>query len=108
MALRYLFGGCQAVVANLWDVTDRFARCVTFTTDPLSSVALSLSLSPNVPHNLFLLRDIDRYSLALLNNIFLNNDNRTGGLCKAVAVARASCKMRFIVGHAPVCYGLPI
>jgi hypothetical protein len=72
MASGYLVGGSPAVVANLWDVSDR---------------------------------DIDRYSMALLEDV-LRNEARC--LASAVAQARSSCKMPYIVGASPVCYGIPL
>lgn len=82
MASSYLVGGSPAVVANLWDVTDR---------------------------------DIDRFSVALLDS-FVGANEKTGidagrqaaTLAHSVAKARLECKMAFIIGHAPVCYGIPV
>lgn len=82
MVSSYLAGGSPAVVANLWDVTDR---------------------------------DIDRFSVALLE-AFVEGEEKGGGrgqgraatLAHAVAGARSECKMPFIIGHAPVCYGIPV
>jgi separase len=51
-------------------------------------------------------RDIDRFSVALLEGVFSSDDNRS--IAQSVAEARSACKMRYIVGSAPVCYGLPI
>lgn len=51
-------------------------------------------------------RDIDRYCITLLETFLANNEGQS--LAKCVAEARSSCKMRHIVGLAPVCYGLPV
>jgi separase len=80
IALSYLFAGAPCVVGNLWDVTDR---------------------------------DIDRYCLTLMEDFFqsqtdTNNCQTSPSLAKCVAKARRACKLRFIVGSAPVCYGLPV
>lgn len=79
MVSSYLAGGSPAVVANLWDVTDR---------------------------------DIDRYSVTLLESLVGGKKGegvrRARTLAHAVAEARSDCKMRFLVGHAPVCYGIPL
>lgn len=78
MVSSYLVGGSPAVVANLWDVTDR---------------------------------DIDRYSVALLEAFMGGGGEGTTRaltLAHAVAEARSECKMPFIIGHAPVCYGIPV
>lgn len=85
MATSYLAGGSPAVVANLWDVTDK---------------------------------DIDRFSVALFE-AFLGEGEGVGGagkggsrraltLAHAVAESRSECKMPFIIGYAPVCYGIPV
>lgn len=78
MASSYLVGGSPAVVANLWDVTDK---------------------------------DIDRFSCSLFD-AFVGGEDGTGGqaltLAHAVTVSRSQCKMPFIVGYAPVCYGIPV
>lgn len=83
MATSYLAGGSPAVVANLWDVTDK---------------------------------DIDRFSVALIE-AFLGEGGGGAGkgsnrraltLAHAVAESRSECKMPFIIGYAPVCYGIPV
>lgn len=81
MATSYLAGGSPAVVANLWDVTDK---------------------------------DIDRFSVALFE-AFLGgggagdgNRKRAPTLAQAVAESRSECKMPFVIGYAPVCYGIPV
>jgi separase len=81
-----MVAGCPAVVANLWDVTDR---------------------------------DIDRFSRSLLNR-FLGGGGGEGGAVPghggdegavdtsaAVATCRSSCRLRHLIGAAPVCYGIP-
>ncbi|EED96174.1 hypothetical protein THAPSDRAFT_260749, partial [Thalassiosira pseudonana CCMP1335] len=80
IALSYIFAGAPCVVGNLWDVTDR---------------------------------DIDRYCLTLMEDFF--NPSNDGSsprsspfLSKCVADARRACKLRYIVGSAPVCYGIPV
>jgi Peptidase family C50 len=73
MVSGYLVAGSPAVVANLWDVTDR---------------------------------DIDRYCLALLR-LFAEKDE-PASLAHAVAQARSECKLKHVIGYAPVCYGIPV
>lgn len=51
--------------------------------------------------------DIDRYSTTLLEK-FLQGEDRTRSLSSCVATSRSACKLRFIVGCAPVCYGIPV
>jgi len=80
IAVSYLFAGAPCVVGNLWDVTDR---------------------------------DIDRYCLTLMEDFVQSQEdnippNSPLSLAKCVGNARRACKLRFIVGSAPVCYGVPV
>lgn len=52
-------------------------------------------------------RDIDRYCIALLKD-FLDPRGEMKSLPRCVADARSVCKMRHIVGCAPVVYGVPV
>jgi len=78
------------VVGNLWDVTDR---------------------------------DIDRFSRTMLKEWRLwdksnesdttkddinFNDNRSTSLVEAVALARDSCTLPYLIGAAPIVYGVPV
>lgn len=80
--------GCPTAVANLWDVTDR---------------------------------DIDRFAMALLEQ-WLPADadapapsdesatlgaRRSACISASVARSRAACRLRHLIGAAPVCYGVP-
>jgi hypothetical protein len=51
-------------------------------------------------------RDIDRFAESLLESFFESEGNRSIAQC--LAEARSSCKLRYIVGCAPVCYGIPV
>ncbi|CAM9591888.1 unnamed protein product [Chrysoparadoxa australica] len=75
MVSAYLVAGSPAVVANLWDVTDR---------------------------------DIDRYSVALMEALAKGTAGPGATLAHHVAQSRRECKLRNIIGCAPVCYGIPI
>ncbi|KAF7984668.1 hypothetical protein HWV62_12932 [Athelia sp. TMB] len=79
----YMLAGCPTLVANLWDVTDR---------------------------------DIDKFSQAVFDKINLSaegvrqgrgQDGAEFSLVAAVAQARASCKLKYLTGAAPVVYGIP-
>jgi len=50
--------------------------------------------------------DIDRYSMTLLEKFLRGQDGKS--LASCVATSRSACKLRFIVGCAPVCYGMPV
>ena len=43
-----------------------------------------------------------------MEDFFQASADQTPSLAKCVANARRACKLRFIVGSAPVCYGLPV
>ncbi|GFU28374.1 separin [Nephila pilipes] len=76
--LTYLVNGCPCVVGNLWDVTDK---------------------------------DIDRFTDKLFK-LFIPNysqeETSTINIATAVSQARNACKMRYLVGAAPIIYGLPV
>lgn len=85
IALSYLCAGAPCVIGNLWDVTDH---------------------------------DIDRYSTTLLE-AFLGKTpdedlcdgtgvSSTISLASCVSQSRSACKLRYMVGCAPVCYGIPV
>lgn len=77
--LSYLRAGSPCVLAMLWDVTDK---------------------------------DIDQFSVRVLQQWLLASSDgggRSGGsLSSVVQSARAVCKLRYLNGHAAVCYGLPL
>lgn len=50
-------------------------------------------------------KDIDRFSMDMLGRFFKDDSS---SLAECVALARSSCKMSYLVGCAPVCYGLPV
>lgn len=54
--------------------------------------------------------DIDRFSVRLMEKIFTDDDvcDSSISIAQGVAEARSACKLRSIVGCAPVCYGLPV
>lgn len=76
--LNYMIAGCPCLVANLWDVTDK---------------------------------DIDRFGTRLLRESGIvadGEDRMRQSLPMAVACSRDACQLRFLVGAAPVVYGLPV
>jgi len=87
-ALNYTMAGCPTLVANLWDVTDK---------------------------------DIDRFSKALFRNwklddceeaeIVRGEGHSTGAqavsLVEAVSRSRDECHLKYLIGAAPVVYGIP-
>lgn len=80
MVHAWLHGGSPCVLANLWDVTDR---------------------------------DIDRFSAVLIQDMLAlapPTASSSTGLCLGSSVGRArqACKLQYLVGAAPVMYGLPL
>ena len=75
MPVAYLQGGCESLIANLWDVTDK---------------------------------DIDRFAKEVLRQ-WLDEDDRPAGEPFSVAMqkARHVCRLKTLIGAAPVCYGVP-
>jgi len=79
----YLLAGCPAVVANLWDVTDKSID--RFTKSMMIRWGL---LPPPGNQNPSLFRGV--------------------ALTEAVAQARYDCPMQYLIGAAPVVYGIPV
>ncbi|GAA6018536.1 hypothetical protein JCM11491_006438 [Sporobolomyces phaffii] len=77
----YMIAGCPALVANLWDVTDKdidkFAQSVFDKTGIASSSSAS-------------------------------KDTALVSLTSAVAQSRSVCNLRYLNGAAPVVYGIPV
>ena len=78
---RFLLNGCPSYVGVLWDVTDK---------------------------------DIDKFSDQMLSYWFLNwkpeiNETKQSmANTKAVSKARIACRLKHLIGAAPVVYGLPL
>lgn len=73
----YLLAGAPIVIANMWDVTDR---------------------------------DIDRFSSRLLEQWLSYSTNESPEFqcaSDAVRVARYACQLKYLVGAAPIIYGVP-
>lgn len=75
--LNYLLAGSPAVVANLWDVTDR---------------------------------SIDKLTKYMMHSWgMLNKSNETPkSLVQAVSESRNQCKLGYLIGAAPIVYGIPV
>jgi separase len=67
--------------------------------------------SPSVVANLWDVtdKDIDRYCTSLLRRVLEEaRQGRRVSLGREVATARDACRLPFLVGAAPVMYGLPV
>eukprot|EP00842_Homolaphlyctis_polyrhiza_P001514 jgi/Hompol1/2363/HPOL_005784-RA len=90
-ALHYLLAGCPALVANLWDVTDRdidkFSRSMMQRWGLIDSDAHQPQL------------DTAEHRTHLLHH--------SVSIAEAVAQARDDTLLKYLTGAAPVVYGLP-
>lgn len=75
----YILAGCPCIVANLWNVTDK---------------------------------DCDRFSRSLIMSWMNGHDRETAARPRSITelmpTARDSCKLPYLMGAAPVCYGIPV
>jgi hypothetical protein len=70
----------------------------------------SYGTDKKISHLLTILRWI-RFSVSLFENFFAaseGNTSSTPSLAGSVAISRSACKLRYLVGCAPVCYGVPM
>jgi hypothetical protein len=80
-------------------------KVLTMVTQPLQNRPVCFA------YNVYL--NLPRYSQELLR-LFVEGDNvasdgdRSMNLAACVARARSACKLRYIVGGAPVIYGVPV
>ena len=95
VALSYLCAGAPCVVGNLWDVTDSdIDRWV-------GRLCCKLTVKFNFLTDLLF---PCRFSIALLDKFLGSGAN----LAASVALSRSACKLKHLVGCAPVCYGVPV
>ncbi len=75
-------------------------------------MAGKLCVSPLILGNLWDVtdKDIDRYLKAMLDLFLQHRKEKTqpNGILETAALAREACKLGFLIGAAPVCYGLPV
>ncbi|KAJ3389091.1 hypothetical protein HDU84_009187 [Entophlyctis sp. JEL0112] len=107
-ALNYLMGGSPAVVGNLWDVTDRdidrFSRKVLTDLNILDSQDFAESSEVRLGSSQLVGEGcLDRRFFRL----DVNHSGSEYSLCEAIGRARDICSLPFMVGAAPVVYGVP-
>ncbi|KAK1232899.1 separin protein [Marasmius sp. AFHP31] len=90
--LNYMLAGCPALVANLWDVTDKDIDAFS------QGVFDKLHMNAN---------DIRKSSKGTRTGKFEDSGNRVTSLTAAVAQSRDVCKLKYLTGAAPVVYGIP-
>jgi len=98
MALNYLMAGCPLAIGCLWDVSD---RDIDRFADALLRCGGVYRNSP--PRAAPDAKDVRAHGVAALMD-----DEVCATLPLGVARARATVRMRFLIGAAPVCYGLPV
>lgn len=102
--LNYMQAGCPALVATLWDVTDkdidRFSHSV------LESWGLFISTQPKKPSSP-VKRSAKQKGKSKVEDAEMSDAVRTS-LDQAVARGRESCILRYLNGAAPVVYGIPV
>ncbi|KAJ4768331.1 hypothetical protein LUZ62_078706 [Rhynchospora pubera] len=112
--LSYLFAGSPAVIANLWDITDKdiniFSKAVVNSwlqdkgeAQPVTCSACALVEEPT--------RGRGRGKKVQVSD---HNSNRrwckecaTRRIASSIGKARDACKLHMLTGAAPVCYGVP-
>lgn len=109
----YMLAGCPALVANLWDVTDRdidkFAQAVfdKIGLDPEGVVARARNSSSSE------VGSFGRSATKELKPILKQQKGKSGmdgyvSLTEAVATSRDVCKLKYLTGSAVVVYGIPL
>jgi separase len=97
MALAYLIAGCPSVTANLWDVTDKDI-------DRLSQTLLeSIAYAPRRAS-----RTRKATSAASVTSADTDSARNGVDVLSAVNASRNACKLRYLNGASPVCYGVPV
>ena len=95
--LSYVLGGAQWAVGNLWDVTDKDI-------DRLSMECMDAVFTPD--------RSTDTYNESISSvssriSISSLSPSHTTSIASCLMQSRHVCKMKRLVGSAPVMYGLP-
>ena len=105
--MNYMHAGCPALVATLWDVTDkdidRFSDQLLRTWGLFKDTASALRNSP-VKKSAKLKGKMKAKEKELVNE---TGDTKVS-LDEAVAKSRDSCILRYLNGAAPIVYGIPV
>ncbi|KAG0020475.1 hypothetical protein BGZ80_004133 [Entomortierella chlamydospora] len=108
-AMNYLLAGCPAVVANLWDVTDKDLD--RFSMAMFSLWGLAANRYNSMPDKSRSQVDIDEMDNSHVERIGSERAESINGLrlslVEAVKEAREECKLKYLVGAASVVYGIP-
>ncbi|KAF9397283.1 hypothetical protein BGX21_009035 [Mortierella sp. AD011] len=103
-AMNYLLAGCPAVVANLWDVTDKDLD--RFSMAMFSLWGLAANRYNNIPDKSRSQADIDEMGNSHVERTGSEQAESISGLrlslVEAVKEAREECKLKYLVGAASV------
>ncbi len=102
--INYIQGGCPALVANLWDVTDKDID--KFCLGTLRTWGLLQEDKTSATHNA--VRAGARQRGQKKGGDFQGMEQELISLDQAVANSRDLCKLRYLNGAAPVVYGIPV
>lgn len=118
MVLAYLLGGSAAVVANLWDVTDKdidkFCKKVLeewglMRKPEVSSKSKTTAATPARNRSKSRAPKIDKMDDGgLFGNFGTASGKGKTSLVEAVAKGRKECHLKYLNGAAPVVYGVPV
>ncbi|KAJ3405453.1 hypothetical protein CcCBS67573_g03431 [Chytriomyces confervae] len=117
-ALNYLIGGCPSLVANLWDVTDRDIDRFSKKLFVKIGVAEGNAFGENEAGSRKKLRAAkiseEPTEESTIESRFYKHEpclsQMAGNLSvpEGVAVSREACELKYLVGAAPVVYGVPV
>jgi separase len=110
-SINYILGLCPALVANLWDVTDRdidrLTQGLLEEWDILSSTTIENNeSSPYYKMNLLFNNNNQRQSRE--NKFETKNTELSLSLSQSLVLARRRCRLKFLIGAATVIYGIPV
>ncbi|KAI8837114.1 peptidase family C50-domain-containing protein [Chytriomyces cf. hyalinus JEL632] len=118
-ALNYLIGGCPSLVANLWDVTDRdidrFSKKLFVKIGVAQGNAFGENEGGSSRKKLRAAKISDEPTEeSVIESRFYKHEpclsQMAGNLSvpEGVAVSREACELKYLVGAAPVVYGVPV
>jgi len=96
----YILAECPNVIGNLFDVTE--TDCDRFTVELLNQIFSNKKLKQN--HTII----SKQYQTVPLkeNKTILSKENKT--ILDYIQISRNVCKLKYLIGAAPIVYGLPI
>lgn len=119
--INFMQAGCPALLANLWDVTDkdidRFSHKVlkkwglfsSLSEEDFSATKKQASLLPSINNSPIKRNGRARGGETKAPLLIDDVDDEHGlSLDQAVAQSRDSCRLRYLNGAAPVVYGVPV